>query len=599
MVLGIGTILLASGVAIGVALITGRSNTVELLRERHERLISEQVERVHTQLDPVQFHLEGLAQRIESGALPTTDLRRMGETFAAVVSGMPQIDAIGFARPDLSAVRAYRHGMDISILEERRISLPEMGRRMEALRQQSESTQLQFAKRPVYWGDMIWDPNYQQPLINLRAPVLVKNKFAGALGAVVTLGSLSRSLAAESTSNGSGTSFILYGDEQVLAHPSLINEEYQLTEDHPLPLLATIHDPVLARIWSGRVDIRIARPLLPGGESHLVEAQGRRWIFVYRRVTGFGDQPWLVGRYFPFSDIDMEVDRLRYAGMAGAIGFALVLAIAWRLGRIIRRPILQLGEAANRMQQLEFDAPPLGRQRLRELDEAAHAFNSANAALTWFGNYVPRRLVNRLIRDGEDAVTQSKEREVTVMFTDLVGFTAMSESMTAPEVAQLLNEHFALMAECIEAEDGTIDKFIGDAVMAVWGGLKRDEDHAAKACRAALKVAECIAEDNIKRRASGRPVLRLRIGLHSGAVVVGNIGAPGRINYTVVGDTVNTAQRMEQLAREHMAETHECVVLASGETVAQAAMEKEMPLVGRMAVKGRSQPVDVYLLIAR
>src|SRR3546814_6934164 len=89
----------------------------------------------------------------------------------------------------------------------------------------------------------------------------------------------------------------------------------------------------------------------------------------------------------------------------------------------------------------DFDTPPLGRTRLRELDDASQAINSANAALRWFGNYVPRKLVNRLVREGEDAVNVSKHRDVTVVFTDLVGFTAMSERLTAQETADLLNEH--------------------------------------------------------------------------------------------------------------------------------------------------------------
>ena len=98
-----------------------------------------------------------------------------------------------------------------------------------------------------------------------------------------------------------------------------------------------------------------------------------------------------------------------------------------------------------------------------------------------------------------------------------------------------------------------IDKYIGDSVMAVWGGLSRMEDHADHAMRAALAIAQVIREDNAVRRAAGQPPIRVRIGLHSGPVVVGNIGAPGRVNFTVVGDTVNIAQRFEQLGKEFMA----------------------------------------------
>ena len=138
------------------------------------------------------------------------------------------------------------------------------------------------------------------------------------------------------------------------------------------------------------------------------------------------------------------------------------------------------------------------------------------------------------------------------MFTDIVEFTPQAEDLPEQETADLLNHHFALLGACIDHEHGVIDKYIGDSVMAVWGGLSRMDDHADHAVRAALAIARVIREDNAIRRAAGKPPIRVRIGLHSGPVVVGNIGAPGRVNFTVVGDTVNVAQRFEQLGKEFM-----------------------------------------------
>src|SRR4029077_9026320 len=113
-----------------------------------------------------------------------------------------------------------------------------------------------------------------------------------------------------------------------------------------------------------------------------------------------------------------------------------------------------------------------------------------------------------------------------------------------------------------------IDKYIGDSVMAVWGGISRDEDHAGAAIRAAIAIAKVIKEDNAIRFAGGKAPIRMRIGLHSGPAVVGNIGAPGRVNFTVVGDTVNVAQRFEQLGKEFMGADDEVVVLVSGASLA-------------------------------
>src|SRR5579862_3841694 len=139
------------------------------------------------------------------------------------------------------------------------------------------------------------------------------------------------------------------------------------------------------------------------------------------------------------------------------------------------------------------------RSRLREIDDAAHSLDKARGALKWFGAYVPQRLVRRLMEVGEDGVA-SRRRFVTVMFTDIVEFTPQAEELPEQETAELLNHHFALLGACIEHEHGVIDKYIGDSVMAVWGGISRDEDHAAAAIRAALAIARVIKEDNAMGR---------------------------------------------------------------------------------------------------
>src|SRR3546814_13112959 len=110
-----------------------------------------------------------------------------------------------------------------------------------------------------------------------------------------------------------------------------------------------------------------------------------------------------------------------------------------------------------------------------------------------------------------------------------------------------------------------VDKFIGDAVMAMWGAIKRDEDHAVHACAAVRAIGMAMAADNARRLMLGKPILRMRVGIHSGPVVIGNIGAPGRINFTVVGDTVNTAQRLEQLGHDHMNDIDQFIALARSE----------------------------------
>jgi adenylate cyclase len=188
-----------------------------------------------------------------------------------------------------------------------------------------------------------------------------------------------------------------------------------------------------------------------------------------------------------------------------------------------------------------------------------------------------------------------------VMFTDIVEFTPQAEDLPEHETAELLNHHFALLGACIEHEHGVIDKYIGDSVMAVWGGVSRDEDHAGAAIRAALAIAKVIKQDNAARAAAGQAPIRMRIGLHSGPAVVGNIGAPGRVNFTVVGDTVNVANRFEQLGKEFMRDGEDVVLLVSGDTIAavkdRESLALELPKPELRPIKGHDQPVEVYRLV--
>src|SRR5260221_11464611 len=138
--------------------------------------------------------------------------------------------------------------------------------------------------------------------------------------------------------------------------------------------------------------------------------------------------------------------------------------------------------------------------------------------------------------------------------------------------------------------------------MAVWGGLSRMEAHADHAVRAALAIARVMREDNAVRHAAGEPPIRIRVGLHSGPAVVGNIGAPGRVNFTVVGDTVNIARRFEQLGKEFMQDSEDVVVLVSGGTLApakdRAALHlPPLPPPRHRYVKGHEEPVEVYRLV--
>ncbi len=581
---------LIGAIALIVTLYGAQRTTVELLRDRNERLIDDAVSRLKDHLSLVQTQANFLAERLRAGDLEARDDQRLADFLAASLAAAPQVSAISFTWPDYRTLRADRDpGGAVRIVRADLGNFPNIAQRYDTIRR---------APGP-FWGDLIWTPELGQPLINLRVPVWRSGEFMGGIVALVSMASLSRYVAL-STSDSAST-FILYDRQYVLAHPRLSDPAHILQlAGNTLPRIDQVGDPILAGMGNM---VRDQTQRLFGDDpegGHVADVKGVRYVFIYRTVDGYGDKPMKVGRYFPLSDLLDSTQALWNGAYAGAAALVVALIVGLLLGRAIARPVRRLAHVAEEIQHFDFEGRPLRHSLLLELDEAAQAANASRAALKWFANYVPRKLVTRLLAEGEQTML-SKRRDVTVMFTDIVGFTMQAEDLPEHETADFLNRHFALVAGCIEEEQGVIDKFIGDAVMATWGAIKQTEEHADHACRAALEIAKAVKADNAERRKAGQAPVRVRIGLHSGPVVIGNIGAPGRINYTVVGDTVNTAQRMEQLGKDYMQDGDDVVVLVSGHTLAALTLHSGLPdgvvlPADWHELRGRAQSISVHRL---
>ena len=168
-------------------------------------------------------------------------------------------------------------------------------------------------------------------------------------------------------------------------------------------------------------------------------------------------------------------------------------------------------------------------------------------SLRSFSYYVPRDLVRAMLESGQEATLQGQTREMTVYFSDIAGMTSIAETMPPDELVHLLSRYFDEMTAVIAAQGGTVDKFIGDAIMAFWGAPAPTADHAARACEAALRSQRKLAELRAAPDVPGLANIRARIGVATGYVLVGNVGSHDRFNYTVMGDTVNLASRLESL----------------------------------------------------
>lgn len=207
-----------------------------------------------------------------------------------------------------------------------------------------------------------------------------------------------------------------------------------------------------------------------------------------------------------------------------------------------------------------------------------------------FARFLPAPLVEKLGRDG-GASLGGEEGEATVLFADIRGFTTLSSGMSAADVVKMLNEYFTEMVEEVFAHHGVLDKFIGDGLCAAFPTAVTGENAAEQALRCAQAMLRRLEKLNEKRVARGEPPLAIGIGLHTGSVMCGNIGSPLRLEYTHIGDTVNTASRIEGLTKDlHTA------LLASSTTMERAGAGFTFIDKGTLPVKGRPEPVHVFAL---
>lgn len=208
-----------------------------------------------------------------------------------------------------------------------------------------------------------------------------------------------------------------------------------------------------------------------------------------------------------------------------------------------------------------------------------------------FSHYVPPHVVEEMIAHPERLVLGGDRRELTITFADLAGFTTLSEQLSPEQVVQVLNRYLTEVTRVVVQNGGTVDKFIGDAIMAFWGAPLDDADHAFHACQAAEEMQAAVARLRTEFAQAGRPLIYMRIGIHSGIAVVGNMGSETLFDYTAVGDDVNLASRLEGVNKIYGTD-----VLISEATARYLRDRIGVRRVDKVRVKGKTQPVEIFTL---
>ena len=227
------------------------------------------------------------------------------------------------------------------------------------------------------------------------------------------------------------------------------------------------------------------------------------------------------------------------------------------------------------------------------MQEVLGSLEKAKAAMRAMSKYVPIGLVRQLYHDGEEPMLGACPAELSVLFTDIRDFTAIAEQLPPARLAEVLGRYLQVMATIIQGEKGTIDKYIGDAVMVFWNAPDLVENHELLACRTALRCCEALQELYARADWGDAPRFETRLGLHRCQASVGHFGSPERFNYTAIGDGINLTSRLEGLNK------HYGTTIIASETIRAAAHEHfDFRLLDHVAVKGKLQGIAIYELLA-
>ncbi|MFS8180800.1 adenylate/guanylate cyclase domain-containing protein [Pseudovibrio denitrificans] len=512
---------------------------------------------------------------------------RARQTFRGVLFGVKSVEGLVLSLPN-ETVWGLKHAKNrqdlVSFHPEQ--SLFEFSR-MQAIDAETDED--------PFWGDFY--ASGEDPFATATSAIRFNGETIGYVSAIITMKGVGSVLASRDE-DGVGndideedvTRFILTDKNRVLAYSSPTNE---LQQHNLLALTSEFGDPVLAKLETSKKQPFSQRARQRGVELHLIYDGEDMYVLVMQKLISPDGEVYYVGEYQLANSRYDEFTRLINSVFAGVAVVFLSALVAIFFARRLASPLKGIAARAQKFGALEFEhLDPLPRSHIREVDQITSAMNASTSGLQAMSRYIPKSLYAKLMALGIDRAAKAKEAELTILFTDIEGFTSISEHRSAGEVASLLNNHFKLLVSAVEAHQGTVDKFVGDGMLAFWGAPDEMEDHAQRAIAAAEDMARAIQQAN---EAAPENEIHVRIAIHTGPVIVGNVGAVERWNYTIVGDAVNVCSRLQSLGGTISTVKGACVVL-SGETVEKAGHPDNVTYRGSHEVRGRKGKVEVWQL---
>lgn len=331
----------------------------------------------------------------------------------------------------------------------------------------------------------------------------------------------------------------------------------------------------------------------PSHSSLLARYKGEQYLgYISPLPVVFGAK-WYVLAVAPSKDFFAQMIRVQdlVLGIVAAILFLSGLIVVYFAKRI-SSPIVRLAHEVDRIRQLDLTSETRVHTHIREIFQMDQAVASMRRVIRSFARYVPREIVKDLFDKNEEITLGGKKKEVTIFFSDIAGFTTITESLSIEELIPLMSEYFDAMSKIILRSHGTIDKFVGDGIMAFWGAPIEFKDHGSRACIAALRCHAMLVELNKKRREENKPEFLTRFGINTGTVIVGNIGTEERMNYTIIGNAVNATAHLQEVDKVF----HTSIIIGQ-EVYEELGGKFVVRPLDLIEVKGRKEKTRIYELM--
>jgi adenylate cyclase len=451
-------------------------------------------------------------------------------------------------------------------------------------------------KRSWYWQTMRSDRPYVSapylsfsigaPVITVSAPL--RGKVPGVVAADLKLDSFSDFVQAQRPGRH-GTVMIFDQAGSLIAHPAFA-ELVKTAMTHPsrsqLPSIDELDSGTVAAV------LRQSHNLVHN-EGVIQSADGEGYLFRLTKFAigeGYGASILMLAAE---NDFVQNVRKLQLQGLILAIlaGMAFI-PVVWMFGSAMSRSLKRITEQAVQLQTLAEPSQAPVTSYVREIHELGKTVGLAQRTIWSFAHFVPKEIVRRVIDNSISTKLGGVKQEITLVFTDVRGFTTIAETADPDVVMQQTSRYFSVMTAAFLAEGGTIDKFIGDAVMVFWNAPNPQADHVARACRAALAAKAAGEVLNAEFEAEGLTAFFTRFGIHVGEAVVGNVGSTERMNYTALGNTVNLAARLEGLNKEVGT-----AILASGDVYLRVRGQFEFRALDAVVAKGMTRETRIFELV--